>query len=833
MSLPKRSFWALPAFFASAIVQAAAPARPAATAPAGGEGLEAVRKAWTSADYRFTPEVRKALIAHEKAEALRKLSTAGKTLPSDFLAWVESDPQIQATVYGAGLHDPAAVLILLRSLDLDLGADAVRKKYPQLALAAAIVYAAQADKADLSPRPPLKLQIGGDPRKPVNTKDPNRKLDLNDHIVNFLNEHTIEEDVVVGHKEQTPELKYDAKGVAIPPPKTKGKPKMVPVTEKRKRTLTAADVIASQDLQDKFNAYMKARGCDVRVDCGDKVVHWNSHDMVRGQAKQNIANAFKLFRTAYEAKGLLPAQRDPTPTPGENCAYLIRNHEYRFAPELAAQRKWPRYPLNAPWPTLTLLVVSNQPLREREERWLAFRDRGEFKTYGQYIGSIAQQYDMQSAKRLTPFAFTYGSIQMMLKDGGVCGAMAGISVRSHCTLGVPACTAGQPGHCALILFAHDPKSDTYRCHGGQYATGGDDKTHPHGPWFFDETHPRRPMIYHQSVAWGVNVGMPAYLDSNLAFRLYRLLPPADRQAHGLDLLQSGLALNPYNFLLIDAGLAQAGAASQAVAFWKSAAASLASLNRPGCPTGGLFVQTVRDKLFAALTKLPAPKEPAEAATVLAFLNEQKCDNASTLAHYKLATAGLDALLTDARAALEAHLKSERTPASGQQIADTLRAAAERIPDRKKRREWASICWPLVRGHECFLGHRSAVTLDPAAAALARLAGQKLPPQTEQVQPLLDFVAAQLKTDVANGRSPKPAAQLAQRIKALAAQVNDAEQKRKWLEELAAVMRGHEEYTPPQPPASKKRPAQPPKPLRDPCADVIRDLLAPPATQPAK
>ena len=830
-----RSFfvWTLPALFVATCVQAAAPTRPSATAPAAAPGLEAVRAAWASANHRFTPEVRKALVAHEKAEALRKLSAAGKALPADFLAWVDSDPLVQATVYGAGLHDPAAVLLMLRSLELDLGPDAVRKKYPQLALATAIVYSAQADKADLSPRPPLGLRIGGDPRRPVNTKDPARPLDANDHIVNFLNEHTIEEDVVVGQKEQTPELKYDDKGVAIPPPKTRGKPKMVPVVEKRRRTLTAADVIASQALQEKFNAYLKARGHDVRIDCGEKVVHWNSHDMVRGPARQNIATAFKLFRAAYEAKGLLPAQRDPAPTAAENCAYLIRNHEHRFAPELAAQRRWPRHPLNAPWPTLTLLVASNQPLREREERWLAFRDRGEFKTYGQYIGPIAQQYDMQSARRLTPFAFAYGSIQMMLKDGGVCGTMANISARSHCTLGVPACTAGQPGHCALILFSHDPKTDTYHCRGGQYATGGDDKTHPHTPWFFDETHPRRPMIYHQSVAWGVNVGMPAYLDSNLAFRLYKLLPPPDRQAHGLDLLQSGLALNPYNFLLIDAGLAQAATAPRAVAFWKAGAASLAGVTRPGCPTGGLFAQTVRDRLFAALTRLPAPTEPAQAAAVLAFLNEQKCDNASTLAHYKLATAGLEALLADARAALEAHLQSDRTPATGQQVAATLHAAAERIPDRKKRREWALECWPLIRGRECFLGPRDAVTLDPAAAALAKLAGQRLPPQTERVQPLLNLVAAQLKTDIANGRSPKPAARLAQRIQALAAQVQDAEQKRKWLDELAGIIREHEDFAPPQPVANKKRPAQPPKPLRDPCADVIRTLLALPTTQPAK
>ena len=52
-------------------------------------------------------------------------------------------------------------------------------------------------EADITPREPLKLVINGDPRKPIDTKEPGRTLDLNDHIINFLNDNTIEEDVVV------------------------------------------------------------------------------------------------------------------------------------------------------------------------------------------------------------------------------------------------------------------------------------------------------------------------------------------------------------------------------------------------------------------------------------------------------------------------------------------------------------------------------------------------------------------------------------------------------------------------------------------------------------
>ena len=50
----------------------------------------------------------------------------------------------------------------------------------------------------------------------MDTRDSKRTLDLNDHIINFLNANSLEEDVVIGHKEEPPPLKYDAEGKAIP-----------------------------------------------------------------------------------------------------------------------------------------------------------------------------------------------------------------------------------------------------------------------------------------------------------------------------------------------------------------------------------------------------------------------------------------------------------------------------------------------------------------------------------------------------------------------------------------------------------------------------------------
>jgi len=794
-------------------------------------------KTCVNEQYKFTPKVREAFLAYAKAQAKSDLQAQGKSLPDEFFAWIDANPEMEAGVYGAH-HKASDVLLLLYSLRLDLG-KAAFETYRQLALAAAIVSAKQEVEADITPRPPLKLVINGDPRKPVDTKAPGRTLDMNDHIINFLNENTIEEDVVVGHKEVVPELKYDDRGIAIPSPKRK--PKKVAITEKRTRTLYAADVLAGKALQEKFNAYMKAKGQTVRIDCGERIVHWKSRDMVRGEQYKKIKEAYLLFRTAYEAKGLLPAKRDPFPSPAERCAYLIRNNEYRFPPEIQAQRKWPRFPLTAPWPILTMLAANNQPLREREERWIAFRDKGEFKTYGEYIGGIAQQHAMQSARRLKPHPFTYSTIQMMLKDGGVCGTMAAVSSRSHNILGIPASQAVQPGHCAMVAFRYDPKTKTYSCKGGQYATGGDEKTSPFTPWFFGEGmvkrtgrkngyeisfHQRKPMVYHQSITWAVNYGVQSYLDSTMAYAVFRLLPEAQRKAHGVRLLESGLAINPYNFLLVDAAQAAAATPQEQIRFWKAFCAMLAATNgKPGCPVDGLYNKTIKKHMFARIAKLPAPKDKRTASKVLAFLEEEKCDVPATLVTYRLAIEGLPALLSRTEQDFKEHLKSVRAKASRENdvasttMAATIKSTANCIKNKEERKQWALSLWKQAQGHEKYFGHRYRVATDASVPVLARLSGQKMSPEAELVKPLLAQVASQLKQSVAGERNLKDCRLLAAKIKATGNSLKQPDQKRQWLESLSKVMAGHETF---QPRGAKKKA----KPLRDPCSDTITQALAP-------
>jgi len=789
--------------------------------------------------YKFTPKVRSAFLAYAKAQALADLKAGGKSLPKKFMTWVDSDPEIQAGIY-AGHDKPADVLLRLYSLSLDLGSEKF-KKYRQLALAAAIVGAKSACEFDITPREPLKIVIGGDPRKPVNTKAPGRKLDINDHIINFLNDNTIEEEVVVGHKEVVPELKYDKRGIAIPAPKNKRKPKKVPVIEKRKRSLYAADVIAGKALQTKFNAYMKSKGHPTDIDCGDKVVHWKSRDAVRGPLRKQIADAHKLFVAAYEAKGLLPPARDPIPSPAERVAYIIRNYEYKFSPGIQARRKhkWPLFPITAPWPVMTLLVDDNQPLREREERWIAFRDQGEFKKYGEYIGAIAQQFDMQSARRLKPHPFTYHTVQMMLKDGGVCGTMGAISARSHVALGVPACQAIQPGHCAMVAFGYDAKKKIYFCKGQQYATGGDEKTTPFARWYFGDPakkyqrklgfgvqpNPRKPMVYHQSIAWAVNHGVKAFGDSTMAHRIYQLLGEPEQKAGGRTLLTSALAINPYNFLVIDAAQAASATPVEQVDFWRTFQTLLtAAGDTAGCKPDGLYGKTVKTKVFASIAKLPVPSDKSAAKEIYTFLQTEKCDAPAALVKYRLAAEGLAKLLASTEAEYKKHLIDTRAAASTandtacRQMAEAIKSTAAAITDKKKRTQWALELWKQSEGREKYFGRHMRVNTDRAVSTVAGLAGKRLPKDPQLMQNLLDRLATELKASIAGKRDHKTCRLLASKIKAAAKYTKDPAQKRKWAQALSEIIKGKETYN--SQPTKKK-----PRPARDPCADEIKKLLA--------
>lgn len=769
------------------------------------------RDKWVAANHRVGPEVIAAWLEDKKASTLKELEAQGITLPPDFLAWIDSDPIVRTTVYAARSR-PADVLKILRSLEIDLGEKTVREDHSQLALALAVARSSEAATVNLNPRGRLVLRIPGDPREPVDTNDPNRPLDRDDHIINFLNSRTITEQVVVGHREEPPPLRYDERGIAIPDT-GKGKKQKIPITENRTRTLYAADVMASRALQIEFNAYMKSKGHEVEIDCGDGVIHWKSTAAVRAERKK-INEALVLFRTAYERKGLLPEARDPSPGPAESMAWWVRNDAYRFPAETAGERKWPRYPLTSPWPTLTLLAADNQPLREREERWIAFRDKGEMRTYGEYIGPIAQQFDMQSARRLSPHPFHYGTYQMMAKDGGVCGTMANMGVRTYNTLGIPSCTAGQPGHCALIFFQHDPKSGLFECKGGQFATGGPEKTHPHTPFVFGDIDARKPMLYYQTIAWAMNHGFQSWLDSMVCFRMFQEVADSGASETRVSLLEQGLGLNPFNIVLADAAQESIDSPAGQFAFLSTWKKSLASAAKPGCPAEGLYPDTLRDRAFARIAALPVPTDKAAARRILDQLVAANCANAQALVAYRVASNGLDAVLQKTEADFTAHLAGPRTESSATLMAATLEAMASRIEGKPQRAAWLKARRHEIEGHENFLGAKNKIITDACATFLAKATKHNLRDETARAQPVLDQVTSDFFAHVAGPRNNRSCQDMANRIQTIQKQLKDPKQARTWLSGLATAIKGKENFAGPKGKVSA-----------DPSARTIRDLLA--------
>ena len=706
----------------------AAPAKktsdtPAATANFDWSTPEArsLQTAWKQAQFRFTPAVKNAYLAAVATAANHELTTSGQELPADFLAWVAGDPVVAATVCGA--RSPARALVALRSLELDLGAEEVRHKHTQLALAMAVVYAANgaADKADrstssttsdlgvsLAPRNLLALSIPPCPLKPVNTHPTDRPLDVNDHIINFFDGRTVEADKRI---EST-----DAKG------------KKVVTTEKRPRPMAACDVMASAKLQDEFNAYMKSKGQKVEVHCGDHIIYPESHDAVKGPDAKPILEAYHLFKAAYEAKGLLPAQRDAQPTLAETCAWLIRNDTHPLP--AGVKRKWdhwPLFPLNSPWPVLTFLAQSRQPLRECEDIFARYRDKGEFHGYGEYIGAIAQQFDFQSARRLAPYDFSYGTFQMMLKDGGVCGTMANLCARSNQALGIPSCTAGQPGHCALVSFSHDDKKDIYQLVGGQFVTGGPDKTTPHLTWIFGDDSGRRGMVYPMATAWAINHGFQPFLDSILAWELFRKLPQSEQKSHGMPLLESGLALNPYNFMLVESAQSLAATPQEQLTFWHGFSSLLAAETKDGCPKDGIFPETVREKMFHQIAAEPLPSNKAEIASIAAMMETEKCADAEAWLKYQSALHGFVAVRTQVADVLKAAVTGSRTPQSCDLLAGRIGAVAKEIKTPKDKASWAQGLLETIIGHEEYLPagakKNAKKKQDPCAALIFKLAGK--------------------------------------------------------------------------------------------------------------
>lgn len=614
--------------------------------------------------YAWTRDVRLAYFKLQQAETRDALQRLGKTLPADFLAWVDQDPVVSATIYGVRAH-PENVLLALYALQLDVG-EATIRHCTQLALAAAILNEKQGPAANIAPHPLVRLRIPPCPLQPVDTRDPGRKLDVNDHIINFLNGDYRLARQEGGKKPRNPHHEND--GCVQPFRFEKGLP---PEPE----GLIATDVIKDDHLKDLLAEYLKSKGCPLAIPHGEL------------ESPATYVN-FETFHNAYVAKGLLPAEREPPPSTAERLLFLARNAEH--AP----------FPLKkAPWPVLTLLFEVSLPLREAEEIWTAYRKEKRYVTYGNYIGPIAQNAVYLAATDLRPFPFSCKarSWQAMLKNGGVCGTMAALAVGTYNTLGIPAVTAGQPGHCALISYTLAGR--VYTANIEQSVTGGPAETTPHAGWPLGEARYGAPQlyVYRECVAKALNRGFDEYLDSCVMHSIYRLVPPDVREQHGFELLRNGLALNPYNTMLTDA-LSEVGTALQLAEIHRWFDVHVAAGHKAGLGLSDVYRDKVCRSVFSRIASLPVDADKANAEVIFKALSSLTfapgelalLDNLERVTlGYQAKALGLRDFLAEMTKAFTAHFESSkpRYPALCQAMARRLKYAAALVPDEGERKQW--------------------------------------------------------------------------------------------------------------------------------------------------
>lgn len=246
----------------AAAAKSAAPAK--SPLEDGSKEAAAVISALEKSAFKFTPGVKSAFLAWSKALALAEIAKSGQSLPVDFLNWVDSEPVVAGTIYGIA-DNAAQRLVLLRSLEIDLGSEEVRNHHLQLALAMTDAHARLVDPPALSnpaqgislaDRGPLKLEIKRHPCVRVDTRAKDRPLDMNDHIINFLEDHpvTVEKKVV---------REVDGRKVET--------------IERSSRPVFAYEVYGNPERVKQFNDYMTGRGFKMELDCGKGQIvpaHW-------------------------------------------------------------------------------------------------------------------------------------------------------------------------------------------------------------------------------------------------------------------------------------------------------------------------------------------------------------------------------------------------------------------------------------------------------------------------------------------------------------------------------------------------------------------------------
>jgi len=193
--------------------------------------------------------------------------------------------------------------------------------------------------------------------------------------------------------------------------------------------------------------------------------------------------------------------------------------------------------------------------------------------------------------------------------------MGNIGARTHRIVGQPASTASQPGHCALVFMEYDPHTREYACKGGQYATGGDDVTGVHAGWNYDDKGGRRPMVFHQSVAWGVNAGLPSFVASLAMVWAYDSLSAEDRGRECVGFVKAAVSVNAFALAAITAALENAPHAEAARAIADACAETLATATDERKHT--LYRATLSGLALERIRQLAASAAPEQGEQPLA------------------------------------------------------------------------------------------------------------------------------------------------------------------------------------------------------------------------
>jgi hypothetical protein len=319
----------------------------------------------------------------------------------------------------------------------------------------------------------------------------------------------------------------------------------------------------------------------------------------------------------------------------------------------------------------------------------------------------------------------------MLKDGGVCSTCSSVGRRTNITFGIPARQAGQPGHSCYVAYNHTEK-DGYCLRLAQSASASLDGTTILGGdlkpqwWVFSTTEPLSGNFapYPLSIADAVNYGFQEFLDGQLSLAFFNRLPHTSQRAHGLDLLMSSLALNPFNINVVEAVEKAITSPQREVEFWEEFERRLDAVSKPGCPSKGFYRDLALKGVSACIAILPVPKDKTARDAVAAFLKEN--GDAAWL-KYELATMGMPRTKKKIENDLTASVTGPRSLESTALLAARIKLVGAAIGNKEEKLAWGRELLEILSGHETFTiqkGKRTLQRTDPCTTPVFHLAGQQ-------------------------------------------------------------------------------------------------------------